>query len=119
MALTTCGSWAKPDSVLLVWKMECWLCGKKEGLTKHHAIPLRLKPLKNLVIPICRLCHDKINKDDMLTENLEKLLALYKSEKKGEGNYEDGDSAGRRASVKVGTEDASEGDVENLWEDLT
>ena len=117
MSLKNCGSWARPDSVLLVWKLECWLCGTKEGLTKHHAIPLRLKPLKNLVIPVCRSCHDKINKDDMLTENLEKLLKLYQSEKKGD-EYEGSSGLSRRESNTIGGEVPSEGDVENLWKDV-
>ena len=117
MSLKNCGSWSRPDSILLVWKLECWLCGTKEGLTKHHAIPLRLNPLKNMVIPVCRPCHDKINKDDMLTETLEKLLKLYEGKKEGELD-ENGNRAGRREGDSVGSENASEGDVEDLWQDI-
>lgn len=43
----------------------CWCCGKSEmpleKMTRHHAIPQRLSPLKNVTVPVCRSCHNKVN----------------------------------------------------------
>ena len=39
----------------------CWLCGRVKKTTKHHAIPIALKPKFNKVVPICNDCHVKIN----------------------------------------------------------
>ena len=43
----------------------CWNCGQvfssKLAKTTHHAIPINFKPFKNVLIPICEECHDKIN----------------------------------------------------------
>jgi cytochrome c553 len=42
------------------------MCGKaKPNMTIHHGIPQHLKPEKNIMIPICRECHDKVNYDDV------------------------------------------------------
>ena len=46
----------------------CWCCGGYfEGYdcihTKHHAIPRALKPIRNVLLPICKRCHKKINKN--------------------------------------------------------
>jgi len=44
----------------------CWICDKESAkLTVHHAIPQHLKPAKNVMIPVCRKCHDKIHYDDV------------------------------------------------------
>ena len=43
----------------------CFFCGKKimqDKKEKHHAIPQCLKPKFNVIIPVCRICHNKINK---------------------------------------------------------
>lgn len=46
----------------------CWICGKHisivKSLTDHHTLPKHLKPVKNVVVPVCRRCHDKLNSDD-------------------------------------------------------
>ena len=34
-------------------------------MTDHHGIPQRLKPKHNVIIPICKDCHDKINSCDI------------------------------------------------------
>lgn len=49
---------------------ECWSCLSTENLTRHHAIPKRMNPQKNLVIPICRTCHNKINGIDVVRDPL-------------------------------------------------
>jgi len=45
----------------------CWRCGKtfKNGdRTAHHGIPQALKPLRNVVIPLCSDCHEELNTID-------------------------------------------------------
>ena len=39
----------------------CWQCGITTGLTKHHVIPKRLQPKVNMIVPLCRPCHDKVH----------------------------------------------------------
>ena len=44
----------------------CWICnetGKK--MTVHHGLPQHLKPVQNVLIPVCKPCHDKINAADV------------------------------------------------------
>lgn len=44
----------------------CWCCGdKKEGMTRHHAIPQTLCPKQNVLVPVCGDCHTKINTQDV------------------------------------------------------
>jgi 5-methylcytosine-specific restriction endonuclease McrA len=40
----------------------CWICGSKTNgiITNHHAIPLHLHPVNNILVPLCRECHKKI-----------------------------------------------------------
>ncbi len=48
----------------------CFLCGKifkgneklHKGKTQHHSIPDCLNPKYNVLVPICKECHIKINK---------------------------------------------------------
>jgi len=45
----------------------CFYCGKifkrdKKSLTKHHSILTNLNSKYNVLIPVCRKCHTKINK---------------------------------------------------------
>jgi len=46
----------------------CWVCGstfdRECRKTMHHTLPKHLKPTKNVVIPICATCHDKVTADD-------------------------------------------------------
>jgi len=45
---------------------KCWMCGDKKNLTMHHALSTHMKPLHNVLIPVCRTCHDdKINAEDV------------------------------------------------------
>lgn len=57
----------------------CWLCGKsfdkiKHTQTMHHAIPQRLKPDRNVLIPVCNPCHKDINIIDGV--NMPKLESI-------------------------------------------
>ncbi len=79
----------------------CWLCGKYNETTCHHAIPKSLNPKFNKVVKICRECHNKVNKFYIETqaghfekkikglenhiEHYKKLYQKYK--KKCEGLY--------------------------------
>lgn len=51
---------------------ECWVCGKKFvetnyylRKTDHHTLPKRLKPKKNVIVPVCKRCPDFINMEDV------------------------------------------------------
>lgn len=47
----------------------CWCCGKEfndnTSKTIHHCLPKHLLPKKNVQIPICHNCHDKVTSNDM------------------------------------------------------
>lgn len=47
----------------------CYVCGEGFSATRqktmHHTIPRHLKPQKNVVVPICKECHDKVTASDM------------------------------------------------------
>lgn len=46
----------------------CWRCGEaKENMTGHHAIPRVLNPVRNVLIPPCRDCHDAVHIKDTST----------------------------------------------------
>jgi len=48
----------------------CWRCGKtfeNGDRTAHHGIPRALKPLRNVVIPLCADCHEELNAIDFST----------------------------------------------------
>ncbi len=50
---------------------KCFICGKPFDdnthlKTKHHAVPQRLNPKGNVLVPVCRECHRKENE----TENI-------------------------------------------------
>ena len=54
----------------------CWCCGRDDiVLTRHHAIPQRIKNvILNVTIPTCENCQDIIHKDDELIGILKKML---------------------------------------------
>ena len=57
------------NSIIMVNEGECWVCGMNGGLsgvtlTKHHVLPKHLNPMKNILVPVCTTCHDKINEVD-------------------------------------------------------
>ena len=47
----------------------CWVqqpgCTLTKNLTDHHALPKHLKPKKNITVPVCKNCHEKINSNDV------------------------------------------------------
>ena len=51
--------WIK--GMFLVFERICWMCGTKDHITSHHVISKVFKPKKNLLIPLCRTCHDRIH----------------------------------------------------------
>jgi hypothetical protein len=47
----------------------CWCCGHKfdnedKVKTSHHTLPKHLNSVKNVQIPICQMCHDKLTSTD-------------------------------------------------------
>jgi uncharacterized protein YlaI len=42
----------------------CWICGAEKFLTKHHVLPQHLRPINNVLVPICKDCHDRLNEED-------------------------------------------------------
>jgi 5-methylcytosine-specific restriction endonuclease McrA len=53
-------------TLILINDTHCWICGTTTNTTGHHALPQHLNPKQNVVIPICRTCHDKLNNDDTM-----------------------------------------------------
>jgi len=52
---------------MIVEERDCWVCGgdgRFVTITKHHVIPKHLDPKKNVLVPVCQACHDKINEAD-------------------------------------------------------
>ena len=44
----------------------CWCCGNSDKkITSHHALPKYLNPVKNIIIPICESCHERLNAEDI------------------------------------------------------
>ena len=43
----------------------CWRCGSSGKMSMHHTLPKHLKPMKNVVIPVCFSCHEDINHSDI------------------------------------------------------
>jgi len=53
------------QNTLIVENKICYMCGVKENLTKHHAIPRVLKPKLNVIFPLCKKCHKKIHSENL------------------------------------------------------
>ena len=43
----------------------CWVCDCSGTMTMHHVLPKHLKPHKNVTVPVCHECHEKINEADI------------------------------------------------------
>lgn len=47
---------------------QCWVCGNEfselRKKTMHHTLPRHLRPKRNVVIPICESCHDRVTAED-------------------------------------------------------
>lgn len=50
---------------LIVEDDKCWVCGVRNKKSMHHTIPQHLKPVKNVIVPVCDSCHHKINVSDI------------------------------------------------------
>jgi len=68
---------------ITITDQNCWICNGKEKITMHHTLPKHLNPQKNIIVPICHLCHDKINTVDLasITAYANKLLILMGTSK--------------------------------------
>ncbi|MGV8151770.1 MAG: hypothetical protein ACP5OG_01690 [Candidatus Nanoarchaeia archaeon] len=52
----------------------CWVCGRDNILTMHHAIPQRVKsPIANLEIPVCENCIHAVHHGDDITAILKRI----------------------------------------------
>jgi len=52
----------------------CWVCGREDILTEHHAIPQRFKGVKmNVKIPVCENCKSIIHENDTIISIFKKL----------------------------------------------
>ena len=91
----------------------CYQCGKKERLTNHHAIPQRFKPIKNQKIPLCRKCHEHLNRYEAQLENLAKRLEVFLKnyDKK---SIDEGYEICRNQVMKILTEKG----LSRIWEDF-
>jgi hypothetical protein len=51
------------DSVPKLQRQLCLMCGKKlrNDITWHHIIPKMLNPRKNMLLPLHRGCHNRLN----------------------------------------------------------
>ena len=53
----------------------CWVCGRTDLLTNHHAIPQRVKkPILNLTMPVCENCVPVIHNGDDMIKMLRKMF---------------------------------------------
>ena len=56
----------KKMTQIIVKENECYVCGGNKDITIHHTIPQHLKPKKNVLVPVCQKCHDKITSTDVV-----------------------------------------------------
>lgn len=84
-------------SVMKIDAVHCFVCGEqfqKTGdriKTNHHGIPEELKPLRNIVIPVCKGCHKLIHQDSQaMNPKKLKVLRKVKSMKKHYSTIDDG-----------------------------
>ena len=53
----------------------CWVCGRKDMITNHHAIPQKIRGVKmNLTVPICKNCVEIIHKNDELSALIRRIF---------------------------------------------
>lgn len=63
---------------------ECWICGKKlfdREITRHHVIPITFKPKHNIIIPLCKKCHDELHSTNI--QQIIRALGHIMKEHKG------------------------------------
>lgn len=80
---------------------ECWVCGesgnKSNIITIHHTLPQHLKPKNNVLIPVCKNCHEnKINSNDIsglhsfafkLEKEFERQMSMWSNFRKTLGEF--------------------------------
>lgn len=62
----------------------CFMCGVYDAnMTNHHGIPVHLKPKSNVLIPLCKRCHAKVNSVDIgaVASHLYKILKMLEEKK--------------------------------------
>ena len=67
------------DKELEITDKRCLRCGTHENITRHHAIPQYIKPLENVVIPLCEECHKMVHAQEMMSTKamLHKVERLF------------------------------------------
>jgi len=53
------------ENEIVVLDRECWMCGTNQNITRHHTLYRQLEPKKNVIIPLCDVCHKKQHSQDI------------------------------------------------------
>lgn len=79
-------------SVIKIDASHCFCCGKTmasnspdDVKTKHHAIPEEMKPVRNIIVPLCRKCHRELHQSASMTAGDNRIKKKMESMRK---NYE-------------------------------
>lgn len=48
---------------------KCFVCNINNTQDQHHVIPKNLNPVNNILVGVCKECHDKINLVDTTSLN--------------------------------------------------
>lgn len=65
----------------------CWMCGTDKNVTRHHVIPKSFNPKKNMIIPLCRSCHDKIHRLPAGNVEYHREVIHFNRVKQNDGSY--------------------------------
>jgi hypothetical protein len=52
------------EKQIIIEDETCYRCGTRKGLTQHHLIPTYMKPIKNIIAPLCDKCHKELHSTD-------------------------------------------------------
>lgn len=85
-------------SVIKIDAVHCFCCGEqfqKNDISKqktgHHAIPEELKPVRNVIIPVCNECTKKIHQDSQaMNPRKDKIIKRVKSMRKHYKSIDEG-----------------------------
>ncbi len=78
----------KDDKIIKIKSDICLMCGHKFSKSKekmdlhlsdHHAIPSKMKPVYNIIIPVHIKCHRKINSNFIIKSEFVKMENKVKS----------------------------------------
>ena len=53
------------DMNIVIQSKNCFCCGENINVTMHHAIPHRMNPKTNVLIPLCDKCHKELHVEDV------------------------------------------------------